>query len=81
MPTVEPRHIEQLERLIDELNAVVGPLTNFLLPGGSAGAAQLHVAGPSAGAPSAQATALAREETDRPDACSPTSTACPMRCS
>ena len=29
---------------IDELNAVVGPLTNFLLPGGSVGAAQLHVA-------------------------------------
>ena len=29
---------------IDEFNAVVGPLTNFLLPGGSPGAAQLHVA-------------------------------------
>lgn len=44
VPTVEPRHIEKLERLIDELNEVVGPLTNFLLPGGSPGAAQLHVA-------------------------------------
>ena len=38
------RHIETLERLIDEFNEVVGPLTNFLLPGGSPGAAQLHVA-------------------------------------
>ena len=38
------RHIEKLERLIDEFNEVVGPLTNFLLPGGSPGAAQLHVA-------------------------------------
>jgi cob(I)alamin adenosyltransferase len=44
IPTVQPRHIERLERVIDELNAVVGPLTNFLLPGGSAGAAQLHLA-------------------------------------
>ena len=44
IPTVQPRHVEQLEGVIDELNAVVGPLTNFLLPGGSPGAAQLHVA-------------------------------------
>jgi len=44
IPTVEARHIEALERLIDELNDVVGPLANFLLPGGSPGAAQLHVA-------------------------------------
>ncbi len=44
IPTVQPRHVERLEQLIDELNAVVGPLTNFLLPGGSPGAAQLHVA-------------------------------------
>jgi cob(I)alamin adenosyltransferase len=44
IPTVQPRHIERLERLIDELNDALGPLTNFLLPGGSPGAAQLHVA-------------------------------------
>jgi cob(I)alamin adenosyltransferase len=44
VPTVEARHIEKLEGLIDEFNQVVGPLTNFLLPGGSPGAAQLHVA-------------------------------------
>ena len=44
IPTVQPRHVEQLETTIDALNAVVGPLTNFLLPGGSPGAAQLHVA-------------------------------------
>jgi cob(I)alamin adenosyltransferase len=44
IPTVQPHHVEQLETTIDELNAVVGPLTNFLLPGGSSGAAQLHVA-------------------------------------
>jgi cob(I)alamin adenosyltransferase len=44
IPTVEARHVEALEGLIDELNASVGPLANFLLPGGSPGAAQLHVA-------------------------------------
>jgi cob(I)alamin adenosyltransferase len=44
IPTVQPQHVESLEHLIDELNAVVGPLTNFVLPGGSGGAAQLHVA-------------------------------------
>ena len=44
IPTVQPRHIEALEHAIDELNDEVGPLTNFLLPGGAPGAAQLHLA-------------------------------------
>jgi cob(I)alamin adenosyltransferase len=44
IPTVQPHHVERLERVIDELNGALGPLTNFLLPGGSPGAAQLHVA-------------------------------------
>ena len=44
IPTVQPHHVKRLEGLIDDLNEVVGPLTNFLLPGGSPGAAQLHVA-------------------------------------
>jgi cob(I)alamin adenosyltransferase len=30
--------------LIDELTAVVGPFENFILPGGSVGSAQLHLA-------------------------------------
>jgi cob(I)alamin adenosyltransferase len=62
VPTVEPRHIEQLERLIDELNGVVGPLANFLLPGGSPGAAQLHVARTICRRAEREATALARGE-------------------
>ncbi len=44
LPQVEARHIERLEQLIDELNAEVGPLQNFILPGGAPGAALLHVA-------------------------------------
>ena len=41
---MQQKHVRRLETLIDELNEVVGPLTNFLLPGGAPGAAQLHVA-------------------------------------
>ena len=62
VPTVQPRHIEALEGLIDELNEVVGPLTNFLLPGGSRGAAQLHVARTVCRRAERAATTLAREE-------------------
>jgi cob(I)alamin adenosyltransferase len=62
VPTVEPRHVEKLERLIDELNEVVGPLANFLLPGGSPGAAQLHVARTICRRAERAATTLAREE-------------------
>jgi cob(I)alamin adenosyltransferase len=66
VPTVEPRQIEKLERLIDELNAVVGPLTNFLLPGGAPGAAQLHVARTVCRRAERTATSLARDETIGP---------------
>ncbi len=62
VPTIEPRHVEALERLIDELNAIVGPLANFLLPGGAKGAAQLHVARTICRRAEREATALAREE-------------------
>ena len=62
VPTVETRHIEKLERLIDELNEVVGPLANFLLPGGSLGAAQLHVARTICRRAEREATGLARDE-------------------
>jgi cob(I)alamin adenosyltransferase len=43
-PRIEPRHVEGLERTIDELNAALPPLANFVLPGGTPGAAHLHVA-------------------------------------
>jgi cob(I)alamin adenosyltransferase len=62
VPNVEVRHIERLEALIDELNDVVGPLANFLLPGGSMGAAALHVARTVCRRAERQATALARDE-------------------
>jgi cob(I)alamin adenosyltransferase len=43
-PLIEARHVERLEDLINELNTEVGPLANFVLPGGAVGAAHLHVA-------------------------------------
>jgi cob(I)alamin adenosyltransferase len=62
VPTVETRHVEKLEGLIDELNDIVGPLANFLLPGGSPGAAQLHVARTICRRAERSATTLARTE-------------------
>ena len=44
LPQIAARHVQALEELIDGLNEVVGPLKNFILPGGSSGAAQLHLA-------------------------------------
>jgi cob(I)alamin adenosyltransferase len=62
VPTVQARHIERLESLIDELNEIVGPLANFLLPGGSAGAAHLHVARTICRRAERVTTTLARDE-------------------
>jgi cob(I)alamin adenosyltransferase len=44
IPQIEPRHVEKLEQLMDELSEALGPLENFILPGGTVGAANLHVA-------------------------------------
>jgi len=43
-PQIEQAHVDALEAAIDRINADLGPLENFILPGGSPGAAQLHVA-------------------------------------
>lgn len=43
-PTIEARHVEALEALMDELSKDLEPLENFILPGGSTGAAALHLA-------------------------------------
>ena len=41
---VVPSQVERLERDIDALNAHLSPLTSFILPGGTPGAACLHLA-------------------------------------
>jgi cob(I)alamin adenosyltransferase len=44
MPCIEPSHVTCLEKLVEELSKELGPLTEFILPGGSPMGAQLHVA-------------------------------------
>lgn len=68
IPQVEDRHIKALEEWIDELNAVVGALENFILPGGAAGAAALQVARAVCRRAEREAVTLAREEAVRPEA-------------
>ena len=44
IPTLEPLHIEQLESWIDHWLDQLPALENFILPGGGAAAANLHLA-------------------------------------
>ena len=41
---ITPEYVERLEKACDDYNARLEPLRSFILPGGSLGAAQLHVA-------------------------------------
>lgn len=62
VPRIEDRHVEKLESTIDELIAVVGPLENFILPGGSLGAAHLQIARAVCRRAERSVVTLAREE-------------------
>ena len=62
IPQIEERHVARLEKLMDELTEVVGPLENFILPGGSMGAAQLHVARTVCRRAEREVIALSRQE-------------------
>jgi cob(I)alamin adenosyltransferase len=44
MPQIEKSHVAGLEELVQELSKELGPLKEFILPGGSPTGAQLHVA-------------------------------------
>ncbi len=44
VPEIEDKHVAELEAVIDRLSEELPPLENFILPGGSPGAAALHVA-------------------------------------
>ena len=44
VPLVDDSQVAALERAIDESESELSPLTSFVLPGGSPGAAHLHVA-------------------------------------
>lgn len=62
LPQIEERHVKKLEALIDEMTALLGPLQNFILPGGSLGAAHLHIARTICRRAERIATTLARRE-------------------
>jgi cob(I)alamin adenosyltransferase len=57
---VQPQ-IDRLEREIDAMNAALEPLRSFILPGGDAGAAHLHLARTIVRRAERQAVAAARE--------------------
>ena len=44
VPRIEKRQVETLEQAIDRMTVQLPPLDNFILPGGSPGAARLHLA-------------------------------------
>jgi cob(I)alamin adenosyltransferase len=66
VPRVEQRHIDALEQLMDRLTAELGPLENFILPGGSHCAALLHVARATCRRAERAVVALAEQEAVNP---------------
>jgi len=62
VPRIEDKHVRALETAMDRMTGLLGPLTNFILPGGTAGAAQLHVARTVCRRAERLAVSLAREE-------------------
>jgi cob(I)alamin adenosyltransferase len=62
LPAIAQQHIKKLEVWIDDMNETVGPLENFILPGGSPGAALLHVARTVCRRAEREAVTLAREQ-------------------
>jgi len=61
-PRIEARHVAAWETWIEAHVAIVGPLQNFILPGGAPGAAALHVARTVCRRAERVAVALSREE-------------------
>jgi cob(I)alamin adenosyltransferase len=62
VPRIEEKHAKALEAAMDRMTERLGPLTNFILPGGSSGASHLHVARTVCRRAERLAVALAREE-------------------
>ena len=62
VPHIEEKHVRALEAAMDRMTETLGPLTNFILPGGSTGAARLHVARTVCRRAERLAVALARDE-------------------
>jgi cob(I)alamin adenosyltransferase len=67
VPRIGEEEIERLERAIDRVDEEVGPLASFILPGGSPGAAYLHLARTVCRRAERSVVALAAAEQVRPE--------------
>jgi cob(I)alamin adenosyltransferase len=65
---IVPEQVARLEAEIDAMNASLSPLTSFILPGGSAASAHLHLARAIARRAERAAVALAEQEAINPPA-------------
>src|SRR5262249_39093925 len=65
---IASQQVDRLEREIDAMNAKLEPLTSFVLPGGTPGAAYLHLARTVVRRAERMMTALARKEWVNPEA-------------
>jgi len=65
---IVPEQVARLEAEIDAINASLSPLTSFILPGGSAASAHLHLARAIARRAERAAVALAEQEAINPPA-------------
>lgn len=66
VPQIEARHVEFLEQSMDHLSEDLRPLENFILPGGTLGAAALHVARTVCRRAEREVIALSRQESVGP---------------
>lgn len=66
-PRIAAAHVAALEALMDQLSAQLTPLQNFVLPGGTLAAAQLHVARTICRRAERETLALAAAEPVNPD--------------
>ncbi len=66
-PVIHERHVERLEREIDELNAELPELRSFVLPGGGPVSSHLHLARTVCRRAERIVVALSRAETIRPE--------------
>lgn len=67
MPLLGEEDVRRLERHIDDADGVLASLTNFVLPGGSPGAAALHVARTVCRRAERDVLSLGRNEAVRPE--------------
>jgi cob(I)alamin adenosyltransferase len=44
IPLIQEKHVDELEKIMDEFSEKLIPLENFILPGGTIGSSYLHVA-------------------------------------